>query len=705
MLQPSPHRAADRGAQALLALALAGLPIALGCTDASSPADLAEQDTVAAGSGAAGSVASGSPVTWTADVAPIVFRRCAPCHRPGEVAPFSLLGYAEARRRAKQIVEVTASRYMPPWKPEPGHGEFIGSRALSASEIAVFARWVDFGAPEGAAGDLPPLPEFAEGWQLGEPDLVVAMPETYEIAADQGVDVFRNFVVPVHLDRRRYVRAVEFRPDNRRVVHHAQVLVDADGNARQLDDLDPLPGYSGMVSAASPGGHFIGWTPGRVVRELDPDLVWELDPGTDLVLETHLLPTGKPERLRCSVGLYFADRPPAKRPASIHLGASTIDIAAGAADYRVSDVFEVPVAVDAVSVYPHAHYLGKELRSWAILPGGERLELLWIRDWDFNWQDEYAYAMPVHLPAGTRVHLEVAYDNTAANVRNPHDPPQRVIWGPRSSDEMGDLWLKVIPRDPDRLLELRRAIYRKDVVLAKTGYEFTLTERPDDFEANSLLGYILLREGNAAGSIRYLRSALRQSPGAWQVHFNLGGALLQSGDSAGAIAQYRDAVETRPGYAEAHGNLAVALAQSGRVSEAIAEYQAATELRPGHAPTHNNFGVLLTRLDRFDDSIRQFEAALTSDSTYSPALKNLANSLARQGRVAESVASLERLVELTPDDLESRHFLALGLAQLGRLEEAVRHLELVVERAPQDAGARSDLLLLRRESEGRKRGS
>ena len=254
---------------------------------------------------------------------------------------------------------------MPPWQPEPGYGSFRDARSLSDEELSLLRRWHEAGAPRGNPADEPEPPRFASGWQLGEPDLVVTMPESYTVAADLDEDVFRNFVVPLGLERTRYVKAVEFRPDNRRLVHHAQILIDSEGNARQLDDLDPEPGYSGMVGAGAPGGHFLGWTPGRQPSVLEEGMAFEVRPGHDLVFETHLLPTGKREELRCSVGLYFSDEKPRLEPASVHLASTTIDLPAGAADVRVRDEFQIPIAVDVLGIYPHAHYLGKQIEVWA----------------------------------------------------------------------------------------------------------------------------------------------------------------------------------------------------------------------------------------------------------------------------------------------------------------------------------------------------
>jgi mono/diheme cytochrome c family protein len=250
-----------------------------------------------AGAAAARSTAD-TPVTFARDIAPILFRQCAPCHRPDGAAPFSLMTYDEARRRAGQIVEVTKSRYMPPWKPDAGV-EFVGERRLTDTDIAIIQRWVSGGLLDGNASDLPSPPRFTAGWQLGEPDLVLPFPE-YILRAD-GADVFRNFVIPVPDTGARYVRAVEFRPGSR-AVHHANIRVDPTSASRDLDASDPMPGYEGEIlhSADYPDGYFLGWTPGQTAPLASHDIAWRLEAGSDLVVQLHLKPTGKPERIQPS---------------------------------------------------------------------------------------------------------------------------------------------------------------------------------------------------------------------------------------------------------------------------------------------------------------------------------------------------------------------------------------------------------------------
>ena len=200
-------------------------------------------------------------------------------------------------------------------------------------------------------------------------------------------------------------------------------------------------------------------------------MAWRLDPGTDVVFQLHMLPTGKPEPIQSSLGLFFAKEPPTKTPYMLRLGSKVIDIQAGDAAYKIRDTYRLPVDARLLSVYPHAHYLAREMKGTARLPDGRLRWLVHIRDWDFNWQDEYRYSSPISLPAGTTLEMEYTYDNSADNLRNPHNPPQRVVYGPQSSDEMGDLWLQVLASDGKGLDQLVRDHAHRELLADVEGYE------------------------------------------------------------------------------------------------------------------------------------------------------------------------------------------------------------------------------------------
>ena len=377
-------------------------------------------------------------VTYSRDIAPVLIAHCAECHRPGEVAPFSLLSYEDAEKRAKWITEVTSSRLMPPWKAEPDHGRFLGERRLSAAQIDLFQAWTDAGMPEGDAADLPPRPTFTSGWRLGEPDIILSAPTSVTVAAD-GPDVFQHWVIPFDIPEDKMMVAFEFRPGNPAVVHHAVLLMDTMGAGRAKDAETPAPGYTTFGSIGIPVGGVLGvWTPGMTPRFLPKDTGFAIPAGADLIMQLHLHPDGKQETDRSSLALYFADKPLKKMIARAPFvtGTILIDIPAGENRHKVTAEVTLPADITIVSLLPHMHLIGQEMELTATLPDGSVEPLIWIRDWNFYWQDNYVYRKPVHLPKGTRLEMVSYYDNSASNPFNPSQPPHRVLFGNDSDDEM-----------------------------------------------------------------------------------------------------------------------------------------------------------------------------------------------------------------------------------------------------------------------------
>lgn len=505
-------------------------------------------------------------LTFNRDVAPIVFARCAVCHRPGEAGPFSLLEYADCRGHASQIADVVRRRIMPPWLPDSHSVNYTGQRVLSDTEIGLISQWAAEGAAEGDPSDLPPRPEWVAGWQLGRPDLIVEFPQPFILPAGGG-DVFRNFVIPISVPEKKYVRAVEIRPGNPRTVHHGVLLIDSTAESRRLDQADPEPGFGGMIygpSAHSPDGHFIGWTPGKMPFQAPADMAWELEPGTDFVLQLHLIPGGKPESVDASIGLFFSDRPPSKRPLMLRIGSLTIDIPAGDADYRIREQFRLPVDVDVLSVYPHAHYLGRRMQGDIVHPDGTRQPLIRIHEWDFNWQDEYRFPTPIPVRKGASLSMEFSYDNSAENIRNPSHPPRRVTFGPQSSDEMGDLWVQVLPRS-ERDREILKAVYsRKEFEVRLAGAAFEVDVRPDDFTTRYNLACMLEEIGELDEAEVHYSHALRLNPEHAESMNNLGVVLCKRGRFADAVPLLEETLRLRPGLEDAIHNLNLARAALSR---------------------------------------------------------------------------------------------------------------------------------------------
>jgi hypothetical protein len=406
-------------------------------------------------------VAAGQEVTYTRDVAPILFKRCAGCHRPGEVGPFPLLTYNDAAKKARHLKEVTASRRMPPWLPEPGAFKFVDERRLTDAELGVLARWADSGVPEGDARDLPPLPKFIDGWQLGEPDVVVKLSRPFTIPAD-GPDIYQAFVIPLPAEEVRWVRGVEFRPGNRRVAHHANIFLDSTGQLRKRAEKEDGPGFRTMAGfelqslLGKGGSQLSGWRPGTTPQLLPDGLASPLRPGVDLIIHVHYHPTGKVEFDQPSLGLYFTKTPGKKfivgLPIAIapHLGnAHLLNIPAGAQRHTAAVSRTLPGAARVFAVTAHAHYLLREVTLTAELPDGQRLVLLEIKHWDFDQQDRYRFADPPLLPKGTKIDLAGTFDNSADNPQNPNQPPKAVRWGPNTTDEMLAALIGLIPEDAE----------------------------------------------------------------------------------------------------------------------------------------------------------------------------------------------------------------------------------------------------------------
>ncbi|MDQ2844648.1 MAG: hypothetical protein M3Y72_27105, partial [Acidobacteriota bacterium] len=337
-------------------------------------------------------------VTFNRNIAPIIYKNCAPCHRPGESGPFSLLSYEDAKRHASQIADVTKRRFMPPWLPQPGYGEFADERRLTNNEIALIQKWAQTGAQLGPASAAPTPPKFSSEWQLGKPDVILHVTQPYQLSAG-GSEVFWNFILPVPVTATRWVRAMEVRPGNPRVFHHANVVIDRSGSARRQEKIAGF-GFPGMdltveENTFDPDGHFLSWKPGSS-PVIEPDgMAWRAEPGMDLVLNVHLRPTGKPETVSPEIGLYFTDKPQTKFPMLVQLEHDgAIDIPPGDRNFVVSDDYRCPVNLKVLAIYPHAHYLAKLMEGYATLPDGTRKWLIRITDWDLNWQGVYRLREP-----------------------------------------------------------------------------------------------------------------------------------------------------------------------------------------------------------------------------------------------------------------------------------------------------------------------
>jgi tetratricopeptide (TPR) repeat protein len=624
-------------------------------------------------------------VTFARDVAPIVFAHCASCHRDGEIGPFPLTAYREVRQRGSQIVDVTSRRVMPPWKPRGDPGLFVGARPLTDAQIGLLRDWVEQGAAEGNPADLPPLPEWPAGWRLGTPDLVVRMPQPYALRAD-GPDVFRTFVLPIPNATVRYVRAIEFNPGNARAVHHANLGIDRTRSSRHLDSLDAEIGYAGgmVPDAAYPPGYMLGWTPGQSPRPSPDGAAWRLEPASDVVVQLHMQPTGKPEPVQVSVALFFGDRPPTRIPVGIRLGSRTIDIAAGNGAYTIADSYQLPVDVDVLAIQPHAHNLARTMHAEAALPDGTRRTLIDIADWDFRWQDVYRYASPIALPGGTTISMRFTYDNSAANPRNPHQPPARVVWGQNTSDEMGDLWIQVIPQRPADLATLSDDVERKKRAEDIAAYTKILQAEPANPIRHDQLAMLLLAAGHVDQAIAHLRESLRLHDQSAPTHYNLGIALSMQRKLEEALAEFREAIRLDPDHAEAHNNAGAMLHVAGRLGEATSLYRRAIALRPDNVDAHSNLGRLFTSIGQDRAAAEEFRKALVLRPDHPSALAGLAWVLATSSDSAvrspwEAMGTAEQADAVTGHaDPSALDALAAACASTGEFARAVSTAERAI---------------------------
>jgi hypothetical protein len=337
---------------------------------------------------------------------------------------------------------------MPPWHAAPAAAAYRDERRLTDEQIALLRAWVDQGMPEGNPANAPALPTFAEGWQLGQPDLIVSFPTAYRIPAE-GPDIYRDFVIPVGLPEDKWIRGIEVRPTAIKAIHHMLYYADPTGSMREQDNATGVAGFAGF--GLPRGTTSLGvWAGGTQPHFLPDGVARPFPKGSDLIIQEHFHPTGKPEMEKTVVGIYFAKQAPERRMLSVQLPINfgffaDVRIPAGEKNFTVRDSFTLPIDVDAFGVSAHAHFLGKSMKLTATLPSGETKVLLSIPNWDFAWQDGYLFADLLPLPKGTRLDGEVVWDNSASNPHNPTSPPVLVTWGEQSRDEMGSVTLDLVP--------------------------------------------------------------------------------------------------------------------------------------------------------------------------------------------------------------------------------------------------------------------
>jgi Flp pilus assembly protein TadD/mono/diheme cytochrome c family protein len=644
-------------------------------------------------------------VTWSRQIALLLYNNCTTCHHPGGAGPFSLLTYQDALRWGPQIATVTSSRYMPPWLPEHGFGDFEDERRLSNEEIALIAKWVNTGMLQGDPALSPPAPKYSETWQYGTPDLILTVERPFNLAAS-GSDVFRNFVLPYPLKQTHYIRAMEIHPGSPQIVHHANILIDRTASFRRKHPeqwKDGVPGMELEVDTGNdfdPDSNFLFWKPDTPVLVEPEGMPWRLDAGNDLILNMHLKPSGKPDVASAQVGLYFTDQPPSKQPMLLQLEHdSALDIPAGQRNLVVEDALRLPVDVEVLGIYPHAHYLGKRLEAWAMLPNQQKKWLILIPDWDIDRQSVYRYRNPVFLPKDSVVHMRYVYDNSSDNEHNPHNPPVRVKAGNRSEDEMAHLWLQVLPvntpkHGPDPRLLLEEAWMRNwlskephDIIPlynlgsalagqgryqdAVTAYQHLLALHPGDERALNELGAALQNSGDWPEAEKTYKQDIAAHPGTCDARFNLASLALKHDQATEAGRQFRTMLEQCPSDAGVHSGLGVVLASNGQSVAAESEFRAALQIDPHDFTALYNLGDLALQASQPQQAVELLESAIQRRPKDADAHEQLAAGYALVGRVDDAAAQLREAITLSPDNPQLHALLSQALASTGQLQQAI----------------------------------
>jgi hypothetical protein len=448
------------------------------------------------------SVTAFSQVTFTKDIAPIIYNNCTKCHRPNEIGPFSMTNYNEIYPWAPTIKYVTAIRYMPPWKADPHYSRFIGERVLTDEQIALIAEWADNGAPYGNAAEEPDLPDFPTGSQIGTPDLVLSMAESFEHKGGNE-DEYRVFVIPTGLTEDKQISTVELRPGNAKVLHHALFSYDNTGAARAMDDLDPGYGYDGFggfgVDAAL-NNMFPGYVPGQKPVPFPEGLGQILPAGSDLLMQVHYGPSPLLTLDSSTINIFFKEEPVTRQVQNFiflpfaPLLQNDIFIMPPNTVKTFYCKFTTPVKVSLFAIWPHAHLLNQSYEVFTTAPNGDTTKLIRIPDWDFNWQGSYNFKKYIVLEPGTTIHVYATYDNTLNNPSNPNNPPQFVTWGEKTTDEMLFLPISYVPY----------AAGDEDVVFEDG------TTAVDDPDINFVQHYLAPVVPNPANDLAYINFVLEQ---------------------------------------------------------------------------------------------------------------------------------------------------------------------------------------------------
>ena len=504
-------------------------------------------------------------------------------------------------------------------------------------------------------GAFPQGAGSSDGWQLGNPDLVVSPSRPYAIRSGR-TEMSRVFVFPVAVPGVRYVRAVEFRPGHPNAVRQATIRVDRTPASRELEIADPEPGYEGLIlhSATYPDGVSLGWSLGQVAPLMPPGWSWRLEPGTDLVVELHLVPNGKSGIVAPSVGLYFTDDPPGRTPATLRLGRQGVDVIPGETETVSTDSFVLPVDVEVHAVQPHAHTRAREMRATATLPDGTTTSILSIEHWDFTSQQTYRFVQPLALPKGTTLAMRYTADNQAGRPSTTERTITRAQFGQRWQEEPGDLSIQVLTRTAGDLQTLTDAFQPKIVAEDIARYEQML-RRQRSRVLHDGAAELYLDLGRANEAVSHFRASLKLQPESAASQFNVGAALTIAGRSNEAVGYYQRALALRPDYTLAHTNLGNLLMQLGHPVEAAAHFRQAVQLKPDWPVAVRTLAWLLATAP--DEALRDAAHAVSlgeraADLTgrqEAEALDVLAAAYAAAGQFDKAIITSQAALDLNPE--------------------------------------------------------